>query len=261
MTRPGPSVEEGQQLLALRDVQFAYPHAAALRGVSLTIGSGEVVAVTGRSGSGKSTLLHVCAGLLRPVAGAVCVVGHNLAQMSDAAASALRRKQIGLVLQHGQLVPELDVLANVSLPLVLDGVGREQASAVASDWLGRVGASDWANAFPGELSGGQAQRVAVARALVAAPALVLADEPTGSLDTFAGEQLLDLLLSVCRSAGRALLVVTHDNRVAAAADREVRLVDGLVEGESLLAGGMGGRRGAEPGASPTPGLDPTGLPS
>jgi putative ABC transport system ATP-binding protein len=223
-------------VLSLRDVQFAYPRTVALRGVNLDVAAGEVVAVTGRSGSGKSTLLHVAAGLLRPSSGTVRVLGQDVGALPDAAASSVRRKQIGLILQHGLLVPELSVLANVSLPLVLDGAGdRAGAQVLARDWLARLEVADLADAYPGELSGGQSQRVAVARALVAGPALVLADEPTGSLDSVGGERLLDLLVSACRTGDRALVIVTHDNRVAAAADREVRLLDGTVEYEAVLA--------------------------
>jgi len=231
-TAPGESVA----VLSLRDVQFAYPRTAALRGVTLDVAVGEIVAVTGRSGSGKSTLLHVAAGLLRPASGTVRVLGREVGSLPDAAASSVRRKHIGLVLQHGLLVPELSVLANVTLPLVLEGThDRAGADALARDWLGRLEVADLAAAFPGELSGGQSQRVAVARALVSGPALVLADEPTGSLDSVGGERLLDLLVGACRTGNRALVLVTHDNRVAAAADREVRLLDGTVEYEAALA--------------------------
>jgi putative ABC transport system ATP-binding protein len=230
-TRP-----DAAPVLSLRDVQFAYPRTVALRGVNLQVAAGEVVAVTGRSGSGKSTLLHVAAGLLRPSSGTVHVVGQEIGSLPDAAASSLRRKQIGLVLQHGLLVPELSVLANVTLPLVLDGTSdRARAQVVALDWLTRLEVADLAAAFPGELSGGQSQLVAVARALVAGPALVLADEPTGSMDSVGGDRLLDLLVGACRTGDRALVLVTHDNRVAATADREVRLLDGTVEYEAVLA--------------------------
>jgi putative ABC transport system ATP-binding protein len=230
-TRP-----DAAAVLSLRDVQFAYPRTVALRGVDLEVAAGEVVAVTGRSGSGKSTLLHVAAGLLRPSSGTVHVAGQEIGALPDAAASSLRRKQIGLILQHGLLVPELSVLANVSLPLVLDGTGDPaRARVLALDWLSRLEVADLAAAFPGELSGGQSQRVAVARALVAGPAVVLADEPTGSMDSVGGERLLDLLVSTCRAGDRALVIVTHDNRVAATADREVRLLDGTVEYEAALA--------------------------
>jgi putative ABC transport system ATP-binding protein len=230
-TRPGAAA-----VLSLRDVQFAYPRTVALRGVDLEVAAGEVVAVTGRSGSGKSTLLHVAAGLLRPSSGTVHVLGQEIGALPDAAASSVRRKQIGLILQHGLLVPELSVLANVTLPLVLEGTAdRAGAQVLAREWLARLEVADLAAAFPGELSGGQSQRVAVARALVAGPALVLADEPTGSMDSVGGERLLDLLVGACRTGNRGLVLVTHDNRVAATADREVRLLDGTVEYETALA--------------------------
>jgi putative ABC transport system ATP-binding protein len=220
--------------LRLDDVHFDYARTPALRGVSLTVMAGEVVAVTGRSGSGKSTLLHVAAGLLRPQTGRVVVGGRDLSSLRDDEASALRRREVGIVLQHGQLVPELSVVDNVALPLLLDGGEHRVARAVAADWLHRVGAGDLGPVTPPQLSGGQSQRVAVARALAADPSLVLADEPTGSMDALGGEQLLDLLLAVCREGGRALVVVTHDNRVAAAADREIRVADGVIEYDAVL---------------------------
>jgi len=215
-------------------VTFAYPRTPALRGVSLTARRAEVVAVTGPSGSGKSTLLHVAAGLLRPDSGSVTVCGQDMIALDDDAASALRRREIGLVLQHGQLVPELPVVDNVALPLLLDGTGREAARAAATGWLDRLGVADVASAHPADLSGGQAQRVAVARALVTGASVVLADEPTGSMDSDGGEQVLRLMVETCRSTRSALVVVTHDNKVAAVADREVRLLDGVVQHEAVL---------------------------
>ncbi|NLT56651.1 MAG: ABC transporter ATP-binding protein [Actinomycetales bacterium] len=221
-------------VLDLRAVTFAYPRTPALRGVSLTARRAEVVAVTGPSGSGKSTLLHVAAGLLRPDSGSVTVCGQDMIALDDDAASALRRREIGLVLQHGQLVPELPVVDNVALPLLLDGTGREAARAAATGWLDRLGVADVASAHPADLSGGQAQRVAVARALVTGASVVLADEPTGSMDSDGGEQVLRLMVETCRSTRSALVVVTHDNKVAAVADREVRLLDGVVQHEAVL---------------------------
>mgnify|MGYP000877422504 CR=1 FL=1 len=230
---PGPRTD-GDLVLDLRAVTFAYPRTPALRGVSLTARRAEVVAVTGPSGSGKSTLLHVAAGLLRPDSGSVTVCGQDMIALDDDAASALRRREIGLVLQHGQLVPELPVVDNVALPLLLDGTGREAARAAATGWLDRLGVADVASAHPADLSGGQAQRVAVARALVTGASVVLADEPTGSMDSDGGEQVLRLMVETCRSTRSALVVVTHDNKVAAVADREVRLLDGVVQHEAVL---------------------------
>ena len=230
---PGPRTD-GDLVLDLRAVTFAYPRTPALRGVSLTARRAEVVAVTGPSGSGKSTLLHVAAGLLRPDGGTVTVCGQDVTALDDDAASALRRRELGLVLQHGQLVPELPVVDNVALPLLLDGTGREAARAAATGWLDRLGVADVASAHPADLSGGQAQRVAVARALVTGASVVLADEPTGSMDSDGGEQVLRLMVETCRSTRSALVVVTHDNKVAAVADREVRLLDGVVQHEAVL---------------------------
>ena len=230
---PGPRTDE-DLVLELRSVTFAYPRTPALRGVSLTARRAEVVAVTGPSGSGKSTLLHVAAGLLRPDGGTVTVCGQDVTALDDDAASALRRRELGLVLQHGQLVPELPVVDNVALPLLLDGTWREAARAAATGWLDRLGVADKASAHPADLSGGQAQRVAVARALVTGASVVLADEPTGSMDSDGGEQVLRLMVETCRSTRSALVVVTHDNKVAAVADREVRLLDGVVQHEAVL---------------------------
>jgi len=221
-------------VIELTSVEHAYRRTVALRGVSLAVEAGEIVAVTGPSGCGKSTLLHVAAGIIRPQAGKVRLLGHELAALDDAARTKLRRREVGIVLQFGQLVPDLPVLENVALPLLLDGHERAAAFTAAKEWLERAGLDGDRETLPGELSGGQAQRVAVARALVTGPEVVLADEPTGSLDTLGGERLLELLLGAARSRGTAVVLVTHDNVVAAHADREVRLRDGRVEGVSVL---------------------------
>jgi putative ABC transport system ATP-binding protein len=221
-------------VLEMTGVEHSYRRTVALRGVSFSIAAGEVVAVTGPSGCGKSTLLHAAAGIVRPLGGSVRLLGQDLDTLDEAARSRLRRRQVGVVLQFGQLVPDLAVLDNVALPLLLDGHPRDAARTAARDWLDRVGMSAEDAALPAELSGGQAQRVAVARALVTGPAIVLADEPTGSLDTLGGEQLLDLLLSSARERGAAVVLVTHDNIVASRADREVRLRDGVVLADAVL---------------------------
>ncbi|WP_426247620.1 ABC transporter ATP-binding protein [Nocardioides sp. LHG3406-4] len=221
-------------LLKLRGVHKSFAHTEALRGVSLEVQRGEVVAVTGPSGSGKSTLLHCAAGVLVPESGAVTFDGQRLDELDEAARTRLRRREIGLVLQFGQLVPELTAVQNAALPLLLDGTDRRTARTAALGWLERLGVAEVADQVPAELSGGQAQRVAVARALVTGPRIVCADEPTGALDTVATEVVLTQLLAAVRDAGSALLVVTHDNRVAARADREVVLHDGaLVGGQSV----------------------------
>ncbi|GAA1636445.1 ABC transporter ATP-binding protein [Kribbella alba] len=221
--------------LEMARVEYAYRRDVALRGVSLKVRPGEVVAVTGPSGCGKSTLLHCAAGILRPQAGTVALAGQNLAELPEAARTRLRRTQAGVVLQFGQLVPDLSLTDNVALPLLLEGHERAAARRAALEWLERVGVAEDAAAVPGELSGGQNQRAAVARALVTGPGIVFADEPTGSLDSQAGEQMMELLLSSARTGGAALVIVTHDNMVAAYADREVRLRDGIVQHEVALA--------------------------
>jgi putative ABC transport system ATP-binding protein len=221
--------------LELIRVEYAYRRDVALRGVSLQVRPGEVVAVTGPSGCGKSTLLHCAAGILRAQAGTVHLVGQNLAELPEADRTRLRRTQAGVVLQFGQLVPDLSLTDNVALPLLLEGHEREAARRAALGWLERVGVAEDAAATPSELSGGQNQRAAVARALVTGPAIVFADEPTGSLDTHAGEQIMELLLSSARVGGSALVIVTHDNLVAAYADREVRLRDGVIQHEVSLS--------------------------
>ncbi|NYG54259.1 ABC transporter ATP-binding protein [Nocardioides perillae] len=222
-------------LLEGRGLHKAYAASPALTGASLAVRSGEVVAVTGASGSGKSTLLLCLAGVVRPDAGVVTFGGRRLDDLDDDARTRMRRSSIGLVLQFGQLVPELSAVENVGLPLLLDGVARREAASAARHWLDRLGVADVADARPAQMSGGQAQRVAIARALVTSPRVVLADEPTGALDTVTAERTLDVLVEATRETGAALVVVTHDNRVAAAAEREVVLRDGATVGADLGA--------------------------
>ncbi|MDA0174157.1 ABC transporter ATP-binding protein [Solirubrobacter taibaiensis] len=221
-------------ILQLRGVEHAYARTVALRGVSLEVESEEVVAITGPSGCGKSTLLHVAAGILRPQAGAVQLLGQDLTTADETLRARLRRRNVGVVLQFGQLVPDLPAIENVALPLLLEGHDRTQSFTAARAWLSRAGVEGVADTFASELSGGEAQRVAVARALVTGPAIVFADEPTGSLDSTGGEQLLELLLDAARERRAAVVLVTHDNVVASRADREVRLRDGRVETTAVL---------------------------
>ncbi|MFG1623833.1 ABC transporter ATP-binding protein [Kribbella sp. NPDC049227] len=221
--------------LDIQRVEYAYRRDVALRGVSLRVDPGEIVAVTGPSGCGKSTLLHCAAGILRPQAGTVELAGRNLAELSEAERTRVRRTQVGIVLQFGQLVPDLSLKDNVALPLLLEGHDAAAARRAALGWLERVGVAADSEALPSELSGGQNQRAAVARALVTGPAVVFADEPTGSLDSRAGEQMMELLVASARDGGAALVIVTHDNLVAAYADREVRLRDGVVQHEVRLS--------------------------
>ena len=220
-------------LLAAHVLRKRFARTEALRGVSMEIGSGEVVAVTGPSGSGKSTLLLCLAGILSPESGDVVYDHQRLDRLGEAERTRLRRREMGIVLQFGQLVPELTAVQNVALPLMLEKQDRGSARRAALSWLERLGADDLADQVPADLSGGQAQRVAVARALVSEPRVVFADEPTGALDTVAGEQVLDQLLRAVRDTGAALVVVTHENRVAARADRELVLRDGSVDGAGV----------------------------
>ena len=222
-------------LLEARRVVKAFGATPALRGVSVSVTAGEVVAVLGPSGSGKSTLLHCLAGLTRPDAGEVQYDGQRLDLMTDRDRTRLRRTQIGVVFQYGQLVPELTAAENVALPLLLGRRGRGAALAAAQTWLARLGVPEIAAARPGQLSGGQAQRVAVARALVADPRLLVADEPTGALDSLAAEQVMELLTSVARESGTTVVLVTHDLRVASYADREVVLRDGQLAATQVPA--------------------------
>lgn len=219
----------------LSGVSHAYGRTQALRDVSLTVAPGEVVAVTGPSGCGKSTLLMLAAGVLRAQSGRVVLTGTDLAGADEAARARIRRRSVGIVLQFGQLVPDLPVLDNVALPLLLEGHAPREARAAATGWLDRVGLDVPPTALPSDLSGGQAQLAAAARALVAGPLLVLADEPTASLDTATGRQLLDLLVTTTTQAGGSVVLVSHDNAVAARADRELRLREGSVVHEVALS--------------------------
>ncbi|MGP3911233.1 ABC transporter ATP-binding protein [Nonomuraea sp. 10N515B] len=210
---------------SLHDVTREHGSVRALRGVSLEVSSGELVAVMGPSGSGKSTLLNLAGGLDRPTSGSVTIEGRDLAAVKDLA--ALRRRSVGYVFQDLNLIPSLTAAENVMLPRELDGVrsGRARAEALAA--LADVGAEEVADRFPEELSGGQRQRVAIARALTGERRLLLADEPTGALDTATGDEILQLLRSRC-DKGVAVLLVTHEPRYAAWADRVVYLRDGLI---------------------------------
>jgi putative ABC transport system ATP-binding protein len=221
-------------VLALDGIQHAYHRTVAVRGASLTVQPGEVVAITGPSGCGKSTLVHIAAGLIRPQSGTVHLFGHDLATVGDVERAQFRRTRLALVLQFGQLVPELTGVDNVALPLLLDGNDPAESRQLARGWLERCDAADLADTLPAEMSGGQAQRVAVARSLITSPRLILADEPTGSLDSLAGRDLLDLLLGQAGAAGAAMIIVTHDNTVAARADREIRMLDGRISSEAVL---------------------------
>ncbi|UCM90090.1 ABC transporter ATP-binding protein [Streptomyces marincola] len=213
-------------LLAAADLHKTYGATPALAGADFTIGAGEVVAVMGPSGSGKSTLLHCLAGIVPPDSGTVSYQGRDLGGLSDAERSALRRADFGFVFQFGQLVPELTCEENVALPLRLTGTGRKAAAARAAEWLERLEVADVRHHRPGQISGGQGQRVAVARALVGTPRVVFADEPTGALDSLNGERVMQLLVGAARETSAAVVLVTHESRVAAYSDREVVVRDG-----------------------------------
>ncbi|HEV3484078.1 MAG TPA: ABC transporter ATP-binding protein [Vicinamibacterales bacterium] len=200
----------------------------ALRGVDIQVGAGQFVAITGPSGSGKSTLLHILGGLDRPDEGRVEIEGEDISTLDEERLALVRRRRLGFVLQFFNLLPTLTAVENVAFPLLLDGAKDAIARGRAS--LERVGLADRADHKPAHLSGGEQQRVALARALVTNPALVLADEPTGNLDSATGEEILKLLRETA-DAGQTILMVTHDTRCASYADRVVRLVDGLIVGE------------------------------
>ncbi|GGM92671.1 ABC transporter ATP-binding protein [Streptomyces fuscichromogenes] len=222
-------------LLAGRDLVKAHGRTEALRGASVELRVGEILAVTGASGSGKSTLLHCLAGIVRPDAGAVTYDGSRLDQLPERRLSELRRSDFGVVFQFGQLIPELTALDNVALPLMLAGAARAEARVRAGAWLERFGVRGQEGLRPGEMSGGQAQRAALARALATGPKVVFADEPTGALDSLASEQVMTSLVHTARESGTAVLLITHDAQVAAYADREVRLSDGTVAPAGVAA--------------------------
>lgn len=203
----------------------------ALAGVDLTVRAGESLAVMGPSGSGKSTLLLCLAGVVRPTSGEVVWRGRPVGSLPDAARTALRRTDFGFVFQSGQLLPELPAEENAALPLMLRGVGRAEAVAAARGWLARLGLAGLESRRPGELSGGQAQRVAVARAMVASPGVIFADEPTGALDQTSGREVLEVLTGAARSTGASLVVVTHDEQVASWCGRVIGMRDGRIVSE------------------------------
>ncbi|MEU1696335.1 ABC transporter ATP-binding protein [Streptomyces hirsutus] len=213
-------------LLTAQDLRKAYGPTPALDGAAFSIHPGEVVAVMGPSGSGKSTLLHCLAGIVTPDSGSITYNGRELTAMNDSERSRLRRSEFGFVFQFGQLVPELTCVENVALPMRLNGTPRKEAERAALAWLERLEVDDVRAKRPGEVSGGQGQRVAVARSLVTGPRVVFADEPTGALDSLNGERVMELLTEAARSTNAAVVLVTHEARVAAYSDREIVVRDG-----------------------------------
>lgn len=206
---------------------------AAVGGVDFQVGRGEFVAITGASGSGKSTLLHMLGGITRPTAGRVLLEGVDLATLDDDALAAIRRRRIGFVFQRYNLLPELSLLENVSLPLALDGATPARCEAAARAALEAVGMAHRGSHRPDELSGGEQQRGAIARALVTDPAVVLADEPTGALDSANSARVVELLQRLVAERQQTVILVTHDPAVAAAAGRIVRMQDGLIDTDSV----------------------------
>jgi putative ABC transport system ATP-binding protein len=225
MTAVSTQPERGGLIVA-HDLALSFGETPALCGASISAAAGEVLAVMGPSGSGKSTLLYCLAGILVPVAGEVWFNGRRIDTMTEAQRSEVRRERFGFVFQFGQLVPELTAEENVALPLLLAGVRRPAALKQAQAWFERLELDGLQGRRSGELSGGQAQRVALARSLVAGPEILFADEPTGSLDSLAGEQVMELLVGTAREQGTTVILVTHEPRVAAYADREVIVRDG-----------------------------------
>lgn len=203
----------------------------ALDGVDLDIARADSLAIMGPSGCGKTTLLHVLAGILQPSSGAVDLDGTDLAALSDRRRTRLRRSDFGFVFQDGQLLPELTALENVILPRMLAGTSRRRAAATGAAWLDRLGLQGMHDRRPGQLSGGQAQRVAIARSLGGDPSVVFADEPTGALDQTTGQAVLDVLVQACHRSGASLVMVTHDPSVAAVCGRTVAMRDGRIEQE------------------------------
>jgi putative ABC transport system ATP-binding protein len=225
-------------MIALRDVHKVFhqgeAEVRALAGVSLDIEAGAFVSIMGPSGSGKSTLLHLMGGLDLPTSGEVSLDGSPLSRMSDDEITLLRRRKIGFVFQFFNLLPTYTAEENVALPLLLDGIGRREVRPRVEAALEQVGLSHRRRHRPEELSGGEMQRVAIARALVIDPRVILADEPTGNLDTKTGEQVLDLLGAANRDRRCTIVLVTHDSRAAAHAERLITLKDGVVDGQRTL---------------------------
>jgi putative ABC transport system ATP-binding protein len=224
-------------LIQARDVYRSFGQTPALQGANLSAAPGEIVAVMGPSGSGKSTLLHCLAGIFIPDRGEVWFDGRRLDKLSDRRRSVLRRTSFGFVFQFGQLVPELTAADNIAMPLILSRVSRRTAYRKADEWLARLGLEGLGGRRTGELSGGQAQRVAIGRALIARPAVLFADEPTGSLDSVTGHKVMDVLVSMAREEASTVVLVTHDAQVAGYADRQVSMSDGKVV-TTLPAGGV-----------------------
>jgi putative ABC transport system ATP-binding protein len=234
-TNSSPAVQSGSVIIEARDLVLSFGETPALRGADLSVQRGEVLVVMGPSGSGKSTLLYCLAGILVPDSGEVSFDGQRLDTMREEQRSRLRRARFGFVFQSGQLVPELTAEENVALPLLLGGTRRKEALRDARAWFERLELDGLERHRAGEMSGGQAQRVALARGLVAHPDVLFADEPTGSLDSLTGELVMGLMTGAAREEGTTVVLVTHEPRVAAYADREVIVRDGRVATTATVA--------------------------
>lgn len=221
---------EQYPILSARNIKKSFGQTQALRGVSVDVVPGEVLAIMGPSGSGKSTLLHCLAVILGVDAGEIVFDRQQINQFNDSQRSILRRTAFGFIFQFGQLVPELTALDNVALPLLLNGKPRKKAYSDAQSWLDRVDLTSKGNNLPGELSGGEAQRVAVARAMILSPKVLFADEPTGSLDSLNSQLVMELFIRFAKTQGTSVVLVTHEPTIAAYADREVIVRDGKIAG-------------------------------
>ncbi len=218
-------------IISAKDIKKAYGKTHALRGASLEVKKGEVLAIMGPSGSGKSTLLHSLAAIISVDSGEIRLNGKRIDKLPDDKRSILRRTMFGFVFQFGQLVPELTVEDNVALPLLLNKKDKKEAYKKAKRWIAEVGLSGKENNLPGELSGGQAQRIAIARAMVIEPQILFADEPTGSLDTFNSEKVMELFIKTAKEHGTTVIMVTHEPSIAHSADRVIVVRDRKIVGE------------------------------
>ena len=221
-------------MLELRDITKSFPQQRVLEGISLSVSNGESVAIMGPSGSGKSTLLHCMSGVLTPTHGSVRYGDEELSALGDGPRSRTRLRNFGFVFQDGQLLPELSNVDNVALPAMLNGMGRGAARKRAMELLDQLGLGGLADRRPAQVSGGQAQRVTIARALVANPGVVFADEPTGALDQSTGHEVMQMLTTIVRQAGASLVMVTHDPKVADWMQRRVEIRDGIIHDDRRL---------------------------
>jgi putative ABC transport system ATP-binding protein len=226
-----------KNLIELRDIKKTYKMGAgevhALDGISLSIQKGEFAAIVGRSGSGKSTLMNIIGCLDTPTSGSYRLAGEDVSKFSEKRLARVRNREIGFIFQSFNLIGSLPALENVELPLLYRGVDRAERRCLAEDALSRVGLAGRMDHLPSQMSGGQQQRVAIARAIAAEPPIILADEPTGNLDTRSGSEIMEILRGLQKS-GRTVVLITHDERIARSADRTVRLCDGKLEADSAL---------------------------